>query len=118
MIRCARTRTADSAFAGAIVVCQRGVNARVEKSFNVAQRGGVGMILYNPVLQGLSTDNHFVPTVHLENDAGAALLAFLGCAYRRDRNVYGRGRKDRARRRDGRVQFARRPGSDARRQQA
>ncbi len=44
--------TADNAFAGAIVVCQRGVNARVEKSFNVRARGGVGMILYNPVLQG------------------------------------------------------------------
>lgn len=72
-----QTSTADNAFLGAIVVCRRGVNARVEKSFNVGQRGGVGMILYNPVLQGLSTDNHFVPTVHLENDAGASLLAFL-----------------------------------------
>lgn len=69
--------TADGAFVGKVVVCRRGVNARVEKSFNVRQRGGVGMILYNPVLQGLSTDNHFVPTVHLENDAGASLLAFL-----------------------------------------
>lgn len=69
--------TPDSAFAGMVVVCRRGTNARVEKSFNVGQRGGVGMILYNPVLQGLSTDNHFVPTVHLENDAGASLLAFL-----------------------------------------
>lgn len=70
--------TADNAFAGAIVVCQRGVTARVEKSFNVERRGGVGMILYNPALQGLSTDNHYVPTSHIENDAGAQLLAFLG----------------------------------------
>jgi subtilisin family serine protease len=68
----------DGAFTGRIVVCQRGVNARVEKSFNVQRRGGVGMILYNPVLQGLSTDNHYVPTSHIENDQGAALLAFLG----------------------------------------
>ena len=68
---------ADGAFAGAVVVCERGVNARVEKSFNVQQRGAVGMILYNPALQGTATDNHFVPTVHLENDAGASLLAFL-----------------------------------------
>ena len=29
-------------------------------------------------LQGLSTDNHYVPTSHIENDQGAALLAFLG----------------------------------------
>jgi subtilisin family serine protease len=70
--------TADGAFTGRIVVCQRGVNARVEKSFNVQRRGGLGMILYNPVLQGLSTDNHYVPTSHIENDQGAALLAFLG----------------------------------------
>lgn len=72
-----QSSTADNAFAGAIVVCRRGVNARVEKSFNVERRGGVGMILYNPVLQGLSTDNHYVPTSHIENDAGAQLLAFL-----------------------------------------
>ncbi len=70
--------TADGAFTGKIVVCRRGVNARVEKGFNVQRRGGVGMILYNPVLQGLSTDNHYVPTSHIENDQGAALLAFLG----------------------------------------
>lgn len=70
--------TPDGAFTGAIVVCQRGTNARVEKSFNVARRGGVGMILRNPALQGLSTDNHFIPSVHLENDAGDALVAFLG----------------------------------------
>jgi subtilisin family serine protease len=70
--------TADGAFTGRIVVCQRGGNARVEKSFNVQRRGGVGMILYNPTLLGLSTDNHYVPTSHIENDQGAALLAFLG----------------------------------------
>jgi subtilisin family serine protease len=73
-----QTSTADGAFTGAVVVCRRGVNARVEKSFNVQRRGGVGMILYNPVLQGLSTDNHYIPTSHIENDQGAALLAFLG----------------------------------------
>ncbi|MBB6094287.1 subtilisin family serine protease [Povalibacter uvarum] len=69
--------TADNAFAGAVVLCQRGVNARVEKSFNVQQRGGVGMILYNATPLGTVTDNHFVPTVHLEDTDGTALLAFL-----------------------------------------
>jgi hypothetical protein len=63
--------------AGRIVVCKRGTNARVEKSFNVAQGGAAGMILYNPTPFGLATDNHFVPSVHLENTDGAALLAFL-----------------------------------------
>lgn len=64
-------------FSGEIVICQRGVNARVAKSYNVAVGGAAGMLLYNPALQGLSTDNHFIPTVHLENDAGADLLAFM-----------------------------------------
>jgi subtilisin family serine protease len=65
-------------FNGAIVVCQRGGEvARVAKSFNVAAGGASGMLLYNPTLQGLATDNHFIPSVHLENDAGAALLSFL-----------------------------------------
>ncbi len=63
--------------AGKVVVCQRGGNARVEKSYNVLQGGAVGMILANPTLQGLATDNHFVPSVHLENNAGAQLNAFL-----------------------------------------
>jgi subtilisin family serine protease len=68
---------APGSVAGKVVVCQRGINARVAKGFNVLQGGAVGMILVNPSLQGLGTDNHFLPTVHLENDAGAALTAFL-----------------------------------------
>ena len=68
---------APGTFSGEIVVCQRGVIARVAKSFNVASGGAGGMLLYNPVLQGLATDNHFIPSVHLENDGGAALLAFM-----------------------------------------
>ena len=64
-------------FNGAIVVCERGDVARVAKSFNVAAGGAEGLLLYNPIAQGLAADNHFIPTVHVENDAGAALLNFL-----------------------------------------
>jgi hypothetical protein len=60
-----------------IVVCERGVTARVEKSYNVWEAGGGGMILYNPGIQSLNSDNHFVPTVHLDDVAGAALLDFV-----------------------------------------
>jgi subtilisin family serine protease len=59
-----------------IVVCQRGPN-RVLKSRNVFLGGGDGMILYNATRLGVFTDNHWVPTIHLENDAGAQLLTFL-----------------------------------------
>ena len=64
-------------FGGEIVICERGINARVAKSYNVAAGGAGGMLLYNPVLQGLATDNHFVPSVHLEAADGTALLDFM-----------------------------------------
>jgi subtilisin family serine protease len=60
-----------------LVVCERGVSARTAKSFAVAQGGAGGMILYNPVFEGVATDNHFVPSIHLEADEGAAALDFL-----------------------------------------
>ena len=52
-------------FAGKIVACQRGAHGRVEKGFNVKQGGAAGMILYNPTLQDIETDNHWLPAVHL-----------------------------------------------------
>jgi hypothetical protein len=73
---CAASSPAGT-FAGKIVVCTRGGNTRSEKSFNVKQRGAVGMVLVNPTVQGVSTDSHFVPTVHLEKAAGDSLVAFL-----------------------------------------
>ena len=51
--------------AGKIVVCQRGVTARVNKSLAVQQAGGVGMILFNSPDSSLNADFHFVPTVHV-----------------------------------------------------
>jgi subtilisin family serine protease len=64
-------------FDGEIVICERGIIARVAKSYNVAQGGAGGLLLYNPSLQGLATDNHFIPAVHLEVDAGDDLLEFM-----------------------------------------
>ena len=72
--------TADGAFAGKVVVCQRGGGpGRVQKGFNVLQRGAVGMILFNQsaAVTDLETDNHFLPTVHVQFAQGQALLAFL-----------------------------------------
>ena len=37
----------EAEFAGRIVVCDRGVNGRVEKSENVAAQGAVGFVLVN-----------------------------------------------------------------------
>jgi hypothetical protein len=63
-------------FTGKIVACQRGTNARVEKGFNVLQGGAAGMILYNPSLADVETDNHWLPAIHLAN--GTSFVAFMG----------------------------------------
>ncbi len=72
--------TADGAFAGMIVGCKRGGSSgRLRKSFNVAQRGAVGLVLFNPAdptLQGLSTDNMTIPSIMVDGPEGAALVAF------------------------------------------
>ncbi len=62
--------------AGKIVVCDRGINARVSKSLAVQQAGGVGMILLNTSPNSLNADFHFVPTVHLSDTVRAAVHAY------------------------------------------
>jgi subtilisin family serine protease len=66
--------------AGKIVVCDRGVTARVNKSLAVQEAGGVGMILVNPTANSLNADFHFVPTVHLQNTDRAAVKAYAATA--------------------------------------
>jgi hypothetical protein len=65
---------------GKIVVCQRGVTARVNKSLAVLEAGGVGMILFNSPDSSLNADFHFVPTVHVNNADGLAIQAYAGTA--------------------------------------
>ena len=56
---------------GAVVLCKRGNNARVDKSLQVVLAGGVGMILYNASdAQELVTDTHWVPSVHVSFSDG------------------------------------------------
>src|SRR5262249_32625360 len=61
---------------GKIVMCQRGVNARVDKGFHGLQGGAAGMILYNAVKQDVETDNHWLPSIHLDGPS-TALLDFV-----------------------------------------
>jgi subtilisin family serine protease len=62
--------------AGKIVVCDRGVTARVNKSLAVQEAGGVGMILVNTSLNSINADFHFVPTVHLHHTDRAAVKTY------------------------------------------
>ncbi|GGM16306.1 S8 family serine peptidase [Dactylosporangium sucinum] len=63
---------------GRIVLCRRGVNPRTDKSLAVRDAGGVGMVLYNPDENSLNADYHVVPTVHVDQVAGAAIKLYLG----------------------------------------
>jgi subtilisin family serine protease len=62
--------------AGKIVVCDRGVTARVNKSLAVLEAGGVGMVLVNTSPSSLNADFHSVPTVHLADTDRAAVKAY------------------------------------------
>ena len=61
---------------GKVVVCTRGGNGRIAKGYNASLGGAGGMILLNASERGTMTDNHFVPTIHLDSP-NTAVLAFL-----------------------------------------
>ncbi|HET7863066.1 MAG TPA: S8 family serine peptidase [Burkholderiaceae bacterium] len=65
---------------GKIVICDRGSNARVNKSLAVAEAGGVGMVLVNTSTNTLNADFHSVPTVHLQVAEGSTAKAYAAAA--------------------------------------
>ena len=63
---------------GKIVLCKRGDIARIAKSYAVYLAGGAGMILYNSSdSQAQLTDNHWAPSVHINNTDGLAIKAYI-----------------------------------------
>ncbi|GAB4062392.1 hypothetical protein GCM10028777_01960 [Angustibacter speluncae] len=66
--------------AGKLVVCERGVNARAEKSQEVRDAGGAGMVLINPTPNSLNGDLHYVPSIHLPDTAYAPVTAYAATA--------------------------------------
>jgi subtilisin family serine protease len=66
--------------AGKIVACDRGTNARTDKSLAVRAAGGVGMILMNSSPGSLNADFHFVPTIHVDEVARATILSYITSA--------------------------------------
>lgn len=65
--------------AGHIVVCDRGENARAEKSQVVKDAGGIGMVLVNVpgAADSLDNDFHVVPSIHLGSVHREAVLAYV-----------------------------------------
>jgi len=64
--------------AGKIVLCRRGAIARVAKSLAVFQADGLGMIMYNNSdVDNLSTDTHWVSSVHIDQAPGLAIKTYI-----------------------------------------
>jgi subtilisin family serine protease len=70
---------APGTFDGEIVICDRGVNPRVEKGRNVKLGGAGGMVLANDAPSGDSTiaDAHELPAVHISFADGETLKAWV-----------------------------------------
>lgn len=64
--------------AGMMVVCERGVVARADKSAEVLRAGGIGMILVNPTPSSIDLDTHAVPTVHVDAVYRDAIWNYAG----------------------------------------
>jgi hypothetical protein len=75
--RCEEGRLDAAKVQGAVVVCERGVTARVDKSTAVSQAGGVGMVLANTQADSVDADVHAVPTVHLDAADAASVEAYI-----------------------------------------
>ncbi len=65
---------------GRVVVCERGVVGRIDKSAAVADAGGAGMLLLNRRPGGVDADVHAVPTVHLDLRAARVVRGYLRSA--------------------------------------
>ncbi|MCS6828213.1 MAG: trypsin-like serine protease [Caldilinea sp.] len=66
-------------FNGEIVVCDRGLVSRVEKSHNVAAGGAGGFVLANDAANGasLNSDAYAIPGVHITYADGVALKSWI-----------------------------------------
>ena len=73
---CASDTLSHAKAAGKIVVCDRGVVDRVEKSAEVKRVGGKGMVLVNLTENSTDGDTHAVPTVHLNVPFGPAVKKY------------------------------------------
>ncbi|KAL5210635.1 hypothetical protein ABZP36_006258 [Zizania latifolia] len=65
--------------AGKIVVCDRGVSARVQKGLVVRDAGGAGMVLSNTAANGqeLVADAHLLPAAGVGAKEGTAIKAYV-----------------------------------------
>jgi subtilisin family serine protease len=66
--------------AGKVVLCDRGVVDRIEKSFEVQRAGGVGMVMTNTSANSINGDYHPIPSVHVSHTARQPILDYIAAA--------------------------------------
>jgi subtilisin family serine protease len=78
-------------FHGQIVICDRGIYARVEKGYNVKLGGAGGYILANAQSDGESivSDDHYLPAVHLGYTEGVALKTWVASSGSHEGKISG-----------------------------
>ncbi|XP_041012796.1 subtilisin-like protease SBT1.7 [Juglans microcarpa x Juglans regia] len=76
---CMMGTLAPEKVAGKIVLCDRGVNARVQKGAVVKEAGGAGMVLANTAANGeeLVADAHLLPATSVGERSGNAIKNYL-----------------------------------------
>lgn len=64
---------------GKIVVCLRGINARVDKGEQALLAGAVGMVLANDKTSGneVLADPHVLPASHINFSEGVAVFNYI-----------------------------------------
>jgi subtilisin family serine protease len=75
--RCFPNTLDDGAVAGKMVLCNRGVIARTDKSAEVARAGGLAMIHGNVGAGSLNADLHAVPTIHVDDATRQAVASYI-----------------------------------------
>jgi hypothetical protein len=68
-----QSNLASGVATGKVVVCDRGINGRVDKGRRVLAGGAAGMILYNnsAAVTDLESDNHYLPAIQTQFDNNA-----------------------------------------------
>lgn len=64
---------------GKIVLCLRGINARVDKGQQALQAGAVGMVLANDIITGneIIADPHVLPASHINFSDGLKVFNYV-----------------------------------------
>ena len=90
---CAPKTLKRSVVEGTIVLCKRGQVGRTEKSHAVQEAGGLGMVMYEADNEGnLFTDNHFVPSVHMDFTPGRKIKQYIANTARPTARLVGNQR--------------------------